>query len=743
MTSSIDLVLLPLVRQAGKDRSKLPGLYSAAAPRRCARGRSSDRFLIYLTMEGNAPLSPKELEKLLAHMANVYFKTTGSATAAMRTVAEALNELLLKRNLNAVNRGRQAVGVLALGVVRFNHLYLLQSGTSHAYLISAEGAQQLYDPAASGRGLGLSRATNLRFHQAEMKAGDVLLISPDPPMAWNTTTLRNLHGLSLGDLYRRLARRAGGDFEATLMLAKRGKGNLRMMIPQSSRETVGDDVSPQAEGEVQKTPAPVAASEKVASAPVQASPPPPLGVPGIEVSPAKPPEDLAPPPLQKENSPQKEENLWATTIRPGISTLGRALGTTIRQAAQGFSTLIERTLPDEHLLALPGSTMAFIAVAVPIVVVAVSAAVYFQRGRSTFYETYMIEAQKSAAQAQQTEDSEEQHDAWEDALMYLDMAETYRITDDSQALRNAAVLAFDSFDKALRLSYRPAIVDGLPASVNITRIEISLENELYLLDGNSGEIYRAVFTGQGYSLDEAFRCGPVPGPLIVGPLVDMTALMPGHPTGATLMAMDSTWNLIYCIPGGEDPLTFQMSPPFDANLGVSQAFAYDSGDLYIFDPLVNSIWVYDGATEFRESPGLFFGEYDPPSMQDVVDLTVSDGKLYLLYVDGHLVTSLANAGDFADPAMYEDSREGYPATAIMPDASFREIQFAPPPDPSIYMLDAAGRSIYHFSLTLVYQRQYRPQSGLPESEATAFAVGPNRQAFIALGNQIFFALLLP
>jgi hypothetical protein len=236
MTTSLDLVLLPMVRHAGKDRPKLPGLYIAKPPRRVARSRSSDRLFIYLSMEGNAPLSPKELDKLLAYMAELYYQTTGSSTAGMRSVAETLNELLLKRNLNSVSRGRQAIGMLALGVIRFRHLYLLQSGPSHAYIITVEGTRQLYDPASAGRGLGLSRATTLRFHQAELNPGDVLIVSPNPPMTWNTTTLRNMHGLSIGDLYRRLQRRAAGDLEAVLLLTKPGKGDLRLITPKPVRD---------------------------------------------------------------------------------------------------------------------------------------------------------------------------------------------------------------------------------------------------------------------------------------------------------------------------------------------------------------------------------------------------------------------------------------------------------------------------------------------------------------------------
>jgi len=206
-----------------------------------------------------------------------------------------------------------------------------------------------------------------------------------------------------------------------------------------------------------------------------------------------------------------------------------------------------------------------------------------------------------------------------------------------------------------------------------------------------------------------------------------------------VIGMDANGNLAQCIPAGKEQLSFPMPPP-DSNWGSPQAFAMDAGDLFVLDPLTNSVWVYDGASEFRDLPNFFFGN-QVPSLQDVVDLTVSDGRLYLLYDDGHLTTSFYGSDDYTDPAIFQDPRDGFENGPTMVDAVFNQIQFAPPPDPSIYMLNPGGRSIYHFSLALVYQRQYHGQASLPEGPATAFAVSHNHQVFLAIGNRIYYALL--
>ncbi len=98
-----------------------------------------------------------------------------------------------------------------------------------------------------------------------------------------------------------------------------------------------------------------------------------------------------------------------------------------------------------------------------------------------------------------------------------------------------------------------------------------------------------------------------------------------------------------------------------------------------------------------------------------------------------------------DPAPYGDPRPGFdPAPITFPGARFIQIQTTQPPDPSLFALDEANKSIYHLSLRrLNLQRQYRPKVDgnfpLPNSAPTAFAIAPNRRALIAFGNQVFFA----
>jgi hypothetical protein len=330
-------------------------------------------------------------------------------------------------------------------------------------------------------------------------------------------------------------------------------------------------------------------------------------------------------------------------------------------------------------------------------------------------------------------------------LGYLDAAENYGSSEGSQTLRAYAYSKLDTLDIVERLDYQPGIVGGLPNGVTVTKIVVNRDNELYMLNGENGNVLRATYTDQGYELDKVFNCGPVPQPLMVGPLTDIADLPRGQEDGATLLGMDANGNLLRCIPGEDEaPLAMQMAPP-DLNWGEPTAFAYDDANIYVLDPPTNSVWIYWAIDGYAELPSYYFG-YQVPPLQNVIDMTVNNGDLYLLHDDGHITACTYSPYVDAptrctDPADFIDLRAGYQSGPVMHDTDFRQMQFAPPPDPSLYLFDPQARAIYHLSMRLAFQRQYRPGQPWPDEAVTAFAVGPNRQAFIATNEQVYTAIM--
>lgn len=774
MASTLDLFILPLSRAHGQELADVPGLLVNAPPRRPARGRHSDQLLLYLFLLGEARLASSQFDLLLEDLARTYFRTPGTVSTAQRAVAESINQVLLARNLRQGAPGEQLVGALAQLVLRNDRLALAVSGPPHLFLATSDGVQHIQGAQLAGRGLGLARTAPIRYFQSELKPGDSLSLSPDPPAGW-VAALQASQGQGPESLRRRLLSLAGPDLAGFLVQAQPGSGKLRLLrpvraprprVPPAAEEAI--ERPPQAEEPATLLP------EALPSSPT-AVPPTPAAGPGrapapvaaaFETSPAaqplpsriprpvSPPASPAPtpPPAQEQagaarpqapQRPPRRARMGFSPMLPVLAVFGRALGGAASAAARSLASLLTRMLPDQGLFTLPASTMAFIAVAIPVLLVTISTVVYLQRGRAEQHQAHLVQAVEAFSQAQASSDPGEQRQAWEGVLSLLDQAESFGVSSDSQALRAQAQDALDQLDYVDRRDFQPALVDEIEAGSHISRM-VATDTDLYLLNGKEGVVWRAALTSGGYRLDPTFECGPGPyGGAIVGTIVDITALPKGNELNATLLAIDANGNLLYCIPG-EAPHAVQMTPP-DMNWGNPQGLTYDNDDLYVLDPQANAVWIYRNL-QVDQGPRLFFGEQIPP-MQDVIDMAVNLNDLYLLHTDGHLTTCVFSAllespTRCEEPAAYTDPRPGRRAGPLMENAYFTEILFAPPPDPSIYLLDPDAAAVYHFSVRLTYQRQYRSRDPLPEGPATAFAISRgNRTVFLAIGNQVYYAPL--
>jgi len=760
MTTSIGLLLLPLHRQNDHDYSVTPGLFVSEAQGRVARGRSLERLVIHFSLEGTAPLSPKGYQKLVKHLGDIYFKTSGSSTSAMKTVAEWLNGYLFERNKRGANRAMKSTGYLTMAVFRANRLFLAQCGEVHAYLLNSEGVSHFSDPDQIGRGLGYTKAVPIHYKQVGLRSGDALLISPNPPPIWTNDLLINLRGLSLDGMHRRLRERIGPDIDAVLISASGSTGELKVIqpriVPDESIEVlvdVSDDeipttmVQPSEEIMQQGRQIPQEHDATQVGEPFEIEIPTQSTSRSADIDAAphqlvkKPPTVPSSEPVEKgqedhDARPPKEPIIGKVLIR-----IGQATANTLKQGLRTIGVLVQRMLPDEGLLSVPKNIMAIIAISVPILVVAIAAATYFRRGQGQMYEGYYLQAEYAAEQAIQLSGPNDARQGWNDVLNYLDQAEAYKVTDDSQVLRKYAQSILDNLDSVTRLPFQPALAEELPGDVVIKRIvAVDEDNVLYLLNATDGHVIRVVRSDLGYVVDPEFICEPVPKPLIVGALVDIIPLPLGNDENADILGMDANGNLMECIPGGKSPLTSQMPPP-DMYWGEPTAFDMNSIGLFVLDPVTNAVWIFWSNDNFSELPTLYFDE-QIPNMGDVIDLTLNRQDLFLLHEDGHLTTCLSgNPTRCEDPAVINDITDEGRITEMVEDINFSEIQFAPPPDPSIYLLDPDTPAIYHLSVRLTYQRQFRPQNKITEGPATAFTISSKHQVFMAFGNKVFYSPL--
>ncbi len=811
MAATFDLNLLPFYRIKGQEWPQLPGLLTMSPPRRAARGREDDRLVIYLTFSGNVPISSSEYNQTANQMSQRFYKTAGSLTSAIRTVAAALNQSLVERNLRTTGKGQYIIGRLILGVLRGSQFVFAQCGPTHVFHLTGKETRQVHDAQISGRGLGIGQTTPLYLAQLDLNPGDQLVLCADLPSGWEAALLGE-HLVSPDALRRKLLSITGDDLNAILVQAQAGKGNLNVLkaLPASAPAAAPD-----------RGPAPVIVPAPAPAAPPASAPTPTPARPTSQVESERPASRFARilagaapnPPAESpkpETLPQNTETPVAasrprvqnapaqpvrrpvsvsTTSRPAART-GRFVSSRaasdlpeikrpparrrgvyrglakvlqgIRGGTQKFSTGLKKFLPNllpnpkEEAAEVGGSSLAFLAIAIPLIIVTIAGLVYTRYGRSTQYQENYNMALGQAAQAHGQTDPTEARRAWESTLYYLDLADVYQVTPDSLNLRQEAQTALDNLDGIVRLDFRPAIAGGLSHTVQISRMAAT-NTDLYLLDASRGSVMRAALGSQGYDIDIGFECGPgLYDTITVGNLIDIEALQMSNIYNARVMAIDASGTLLYCGFNMQPAAVTLISPPFGWQ-GIS-AFALDTDGkyLYVLEPAGNNVWVYEGDFgKFVNPPTLFFGQQVPQNMSTSIDLAANNSDLYLLFEDGHVTACPTSQFQgvplrCADPVTFVDNRpERQPGPRIT-DAVFNQISFAAAPDPLLYLLEPLTRAVYYFSPrsdSLELRGQFRASveqsNTLFNGPATAMTISPNRYIFFSIGYQVFFATNVP
>ena len=726
MPTQLDLTVIPMHRQDGRDLSYLPGLLAAAPPRRPARGRAEERLLLQLTCPPEFMLSPEAQTSLLQDMADGYFRTPGAVTSALREQIERLNAYFLQRNQQAAGTPNPAL--LSLLTIREQRLTLAQCGPVQAFLLGADEPRHFYDPPVAGRGLGLSQNTDIRFFQFELQPEQLVLLLAELPATWTEKTLLNTHGQKLATLRRRFLSEAGPSLQAALVAAQADQGQLRILGAPELESPAPAEASPiksvslsQPDFERQNHPW---EPDETAAAETPSEQPQPTASASAD------PEPIS-----------KKVNWW--------NEISARLAALRQRIVPPLLNFLQRVLPEEPIFNLPPRVMGLIAILVPIGVVVLVAVVYLLFGRSQLYVNYLERAQSAAAIAAVSQNPSEVRQAWEGVVYYAERAAHYE--EDAQTAANLltqAHAALDAMDSIRRVEFSPALFQPLEADATIARI-VATNNEIYMLNATDGSILRAFLAGDGagggYQLDADFVCGPGPyGDFIVSELVDLALLPRGNALEAEILAMDGNGNVIYCA-SGERPSARVLIPP-DNNWGQPRAIAVENNSLYVLDPQTNAVWIYSGEDySYGEEPRFFFGA-EVPTLRRMLDLAVEGQDLYLINENGrmalcHFRDDLEEPSTCQDPAQYTDMRPGRSPGPQIEGAVFEQVQIGEPPQPSLYLLDPVTRAVYRFSLNLSLDTQFQSLTPLPEGLATAFAITPNRAILLAIENDIYIGFI--
>lgn len=228
--ATFNLNILPIHRYNGQESAELPGLLAFTPPRKTARGRERDTFLAYLMLPGNPSIEAAEVRTWISNAGSLFYQLHGPLTSAMRKAADEINSKLLEHNRSATSQSDYALGILVLAVIRDRQCTLLLSGPAHAVWVSDGKSRHIYEPALSGKGLGVSQSPSAYFAQVELNPQDLLALCGIFPRDWEADLLNERPPASLESSYRKLTF-TRGDLNAVLVQAQSGHGVITILQP--------------------------------------------------------------------------------------------------------------------------------------------------------------------------------------------------------------------------------------------------------------------------------------------------------------------------------------------------------------------------------------------------------------------------------------------------------------------------------------------------------------------------------
>jgi hypothetical protein len=787
----MDLHLFYINRVAGKEFPEIPGVLIMPPPRRTARGRGEDILVFMLSLSGNDDITPAAQQEMLQTTAAEYFSTSGSSTAALRSAIDHLNTLLLNRNLKNSRSGIQVTGKVNAIVVRGGLLFAAHAGATHTFYLQNEQVQDWTDLESSDRGLGLSKTVNLRFYQSEVVPGDLAVLCTMPPASWTPGALMGSPALSVDGLRRRLTTNAGPDLQAVVIRLTEGRGQV------FRRRLTETTVTPSEPPPTPQKPSPV---EPAAHPRPSMATRPPLAAQSQSVTPVtSEPQPATPsaeiPPVSHPIRPASQRPVMAAPVggqprpKPKITVAPRQPGDELRDGILSTMRWYRRlTAPirDVWVRLFPNGIpqlpvvnpgfMLFSAIAIPVIVVAIATTVYFNSGRSEQHQQNLAQANQVAVQAQSAADPAQQRALWEQALQWLDRADSYGVSEEADNLRDVAQAALDSLNGVSRLSLHLALPSDLPDDINITALAAGRTQDIFFLDSNDGVIYHLTRRDQlTYEVDNSFTCTPgVYGVTSLGPIIDMVSLPPNNISltsatqpgmtinDAVVMGLDGNGSVIYCAPNAY-PIVSSLVP---SSIGWSTVvgMALDERNLYVLDSGSNRVWRFQSGTTpyiFSDQGSGIFGDTVPSELTTVTDIAAVDGVVYLLRQNSNMIRCPYDAEGRTyegsdttvvvvttvcdDPAAYQDMRTGTAAAFSLDGIQFVQANVISYPSLSMYLLDANMPALYQFGLQLnlfrILRLEFDRNYPQPDAPVAAFMITYSQEAFVAAGSRIYFASL--
>ncbi|HIC94933.1 MAG TPA: hypothetical protein EYP09_11920 [Anaerolineae bacterium] len=672
-------------------------------PPRAARGREGEHLFILLDLTG--PASPHLYRQLRDVVAQTYWSTSGSITAALRQAVAAANRHLFQTNLHTAPSDR-CYGGLTCAVLHGNDLFILQAGPTWACVLRGEHL------ACFPRGdepppLGIGPLADVRLYHIFVALGDTLLLAP-PSLVQEAGDVGLARVLPRAEMKEVLAGLeqvgAGADFAALV---------VRWALP-GEAPAVSEIEAPQ-----------------------------PLPRPRRE--PPRPEPRPRPKPGRKPGPSLGER------MKGGLRSMGRGIAAAGAWLGGVMSTLFRRMLPGPEREArrreraprpIPEenrAVMMAIAIGIPIVLAIIVALAYLWFGTEARFHSFINQAEEEIALAQAAGPiSQGARPHWEAALEHANAAATVRPDDPAAtALQAQAQAALDLLDGIVRLT-PVQLWDFGPGT--LPRQLVIHGQMIFVLDPAGGWVVQLTLNSVGDGVVEQevapilVHTGQQIGEGRVGNLVDFVWAGPGgERLSSGLLILEEDGGLVSYDPawggeGGAPQLTRSLlgTPP----TGNSKAVGTFEGRFYILDTIADQIWRYEPRGDtYPEPPERYFATPPPKGLATARDLAI-DGNIYILYAGGTVLKFLRGELQPFDVRGLPGDVSQAVALAVDSDSS----------SGAVYVADRGNRRVIVLEPDGDFQVQFRAEGAFEELEALAVDEAA-RRLYVVSGGRLYVASL--
>ncbi len=213
-----DLNILPMNLINGRNLGELPGLQVFSAPKKCEKSRQND-VLILLISTGNLRQYDRDYVAWGKIISEGYYSARGSFTMGINAAVKKIGDHLQK-----IYPGMMLPNVvLNIAVLRDRILMIGHTGPANTTIVYADHIDNFSNETSTGFGQG---EQNVRFFQAEIHSGDLILMCPYIPRGWTNEAILDATSESPLNVIRYLLDQAHGNLQGAVIQVKVGYGEI-------------------------------------------------------------------------------------------------------------------------------------------------------------------------------------------------------------------------------------------------------------------------------------------------------------------------------------------------------------------------------------------------------------------------------------------------------------------------------------------------------------------------------------